>query len=413
MLAAHPWAAVALLMLVTILNNMDRFLPSILAEPMKRELGLSDTFLGVLNGIGFLVIYAVAGIPIARFADRGRFGAVISASLAGWSLMTALGGLVTSGWQLAATRAGVALGEAGSTPAAHAYISRNFPPEQRPGALALLTLGAPLGMMASLVVGGVVGELLGWRRTFMVMGGLGLILAPIVLIALGRGQPLPSRAADPATADLRSILRKPSVLALCAASGFIALGGYASGAFSPAFLIRAHGMSVGTVGLQLGLLNGGLGVLAMLAMSWLGGRLARRDPRWPLALLTLLALVAIPFGVAGYLFAEGTGAVLCIAISNLVGGAYLALTVACLHSLAPVTVRARISAVLLFCTAMMGGLGPLFAGMISDVLTPTYGVEALGRALLIVPASLVLAAACFIAAAANFRRDMVEERVTD
>lgn len=116
MLAAHPWAAVALLMVVTIFNNVDRFLPAILAEPMKRELKLSDTFLGVLNGLGFLVIYALACIPIARRADSGRFGAVISASLAGWSLMTLLGGMVVSAWQLAATRAGVALGEAGSTP---------------------------------------------------------------------------------------------------------------------------------------------------------------------------------------------------------------------------------------------------------------------------------------------------------
>jgi MFS family permease len=397
-------------MLVTILNNVDRFLPAILAEPMKRELGLSDTFLGVLNGFGFLAIYAVAGIPIARLADRGRFGRVISASIAGWSLMTLLGGFVASGWQLAATRAGVALGEAGSSPAAHAYISRNFRPDRRPTALAVLSLGAPLGGMISMMAGGVAGELFGWRRTFMLMGCVGLALAPVVLVALGRGQP-PSRAAADAAApvELRSILRKPSVLALCAASGFIAMGGYAAGAFAPAFLIRAHGMSVATVGLQMGLFNGALGVAGMLGLGWLGGRLGRRDARWPLALLALVVLVSIPFAVAAYLFAAGTWAVLCVVLGNLASISYLALTVACLHRLAPVAARARISAVLLFGTAMLGGLGPFVVGLISDALTPTHGVQALGYALLIVPASLVLAAVCFLAAAVNFRRDMVVE----
>ncbi|CAN7607533.1 MFS transporter [Phenylobacterium sp. LjRoot219] len=396
-------------MVVMIFNNLDRFLPAILAEPMKRELGLSDTFLGVLNGVGFLVIYAVAGIPIAKLADRGRFGTVISASLAGWSLMTLLGGFVTTAWQLAATRAGVALGEAGSSPAAHAYISRNFRPERRASALAVLTLGAPLGGMAGMIAGGMVGELIGWRYTFMLMGAIGLVLAPIVLLAIGRGQPLPKREAEQETASLRGILRKPSVLALCAASGFISFGGYASGAFSPAFLMRVHGMSVGTVGLHLGLLNGALGMTTMLGVGWLGGRLVRLDPRWPLALLTVLTLFSVPFGIAAYLFAQGGAALLCVALSNLVSTAYLALTVACLHSLVPVAVRARSSAILLFWTAMMGGLGPLFAGMISDALTPTLGPEALGRALLIVPVGLVLAALSFLVAAVYIRRDMVED----
>ncbi|CAN7634635.1 MFS transporter [Phenylobacterium sp. LjRoot219] len=409
MLAAHPWAAVALLMVVTIFNNVDRFLPAILAEPMKRELGLSDTFLGVLNGLGFLVIYALACIPIARRADSGRFGAVISASLAGWSLMTLLGGMVVSAWQLAATRAGVALGEAGSTPASHAYISRNFPPEKRAGALAVLGLGAPIGVMASLIAGGVIGELLGWRSTFMLMGAIGLVLSAVVLIALGPGQALPTAAAGAEPADLSVILRKPSALALCAASGFIAVGGYASGAFSPAFLIRAQGMSVGAAGLQLGLLGGALGIIGMLTVSWLGARLARRDSRLPLALLTLLALGSSPFALYAYLFAEGRVALICVALGNLASTSYLALTVSCVHSLAPAGVRARLSAVLLFWMAILGGLGPLLTGMISDALTAQYGPGALGLALLIAPASLVLAAACFAIAMATFRQDVVEE----
>lgn len=409
-LVRHPWAAVALLMLVTIFNNVDRFLPAILAEPMKRELGLSDTFLGLINGLGFLIIYALAGIPIARLADRGRFGAVITAALAGWSFMTLLAGFVTSSWQLAVTRAGVAIGEAGSTPAAHAYISRHFPPQRRPTALAVLSLGAPLGVMASLVAGGLIGELLGWRRTFILMGAAGMLLAPLVLLVVGPGRPAdPAIGAAGGKGAMKPILAKPSVLAICAASGFVAIGGYASGAFSPAFLIRVHGMSVGQAGLQLGLLNGAIGMAGMLGVSWLGARLALRDSRWPLGLLILLTLISIPFAVAGYLFASGSAALVCVALGNFASASYLALAVSSLHSLAPPAVRAQLSAVLLFSMAVLGGLGPLIAGMISDALTPTLGALALGRALLIVPASLLLAAACFALAMVRFRRDLVPE----
>jgi hypothetical protein len=242
------------------------------------------------------------------------------------------------------------------------------------------------------------------------MGIVGLVFAPLVLLALGRGQPVPKRAAGTDAGDLSAQLRKPSVLALCAASGFIAFGGYASGAFSPAFLIRAHGMSVGSTGVQLGLLQGGTGVALMLTLGWLGGRLSRRDPRWPLALLAGTAAVSIPLAIWAFRFAEGPGTVVYIALGNLISTSYLALLVACLHGLVPVAVRARVSAVLLFCTAILGGLGPLFAGMISDALTGAYGPYALGRALvLITPASYAAAALCFIAASLTFRRDMDQE----
>src|SRR5262249_37944948 len=154
--AARRWAAVVLLTLVAILNYVDRFLPSVLAEPIKHDLALSDTAIGLINGFGFLVIYAVLGIPIARLADRGRQGVVIAACLGVWSAMTMLGGVALSGWQLALTRMGVAVGEAGSTPAAHAFIARSFPPARRAAPLAVLTLSAPLATMLALIAGGLV-----------------------------------------------------------------------------------------------------------------------------------------------------------------------------------------------------------------------------------------------------------------
>jgi predicted MFS family arabinose efflux permease len=407
-LSAQPWAIVGLLALVYALNNIDRHLPTILAEPMKRELHLTDTFLGFINGAGFLVVYAVAGIPIARLADRGRGGPVIASALGGWSLMTMLGGLVVFPWQLAITRMGVAVGEAGSTPAGHAYISRNFRPEQRAAAISVMSLGAPIGTMAALMGGGLLGQLLGWRIALLAVGLAGLMAAPLVLFAIGWGRVAPAAHAGSRSTAISVLLRKRSAIALCAGSALIAFGGYASSAFAPAFLMRVHGMSIASVGVQLGLVYGVTGMSGMLLMGWLSGRLSKRDARWPLFLLLILSLVSIPLGVTAYLFAPAEAAVLCIALGNLAATSYLGVVVANLHAVTPAALRAQASAVLLFITAVVGGFGPVAAGALSDHLTASFGRAALGPALMITPASYALAAIAFAIAATTFRRDLVE-----
>ena len=138
---------------------------------------------------------------IARIADRGAFGLVISACLTLWGAMTMLGGAVQSGFQLALTRVGVAVGEAGSTPAAHAYVARNFAPERRAAPLAVITLSIPLASAASLIGGGLLAQSLGWRTAFVVMGAISVVFAPLVLFVLGRRQAMPARAGRPRSAD--------------------------------------------------------------------------------------------------------------------------------------------------------------------------------------------------------------------
>ncbi|HEX2212446.1 MAG TPA: MFS transporter, partial [Mycobacterium sp.] len=210
--ARRAWTAVAVLALVGTLNYADRFLPAVLAEPIKNDLALSDTALGVINGFGFLAVYAVLGLVIARIADRGAFGLVVSTCLTLWGAMTMLGGAVQSGFQLALTRVGVAVGEAGSTPAAHAYVARNFVPERRAAPLAVITLSIPLASAASLLGGGLLAQSLGWRTAFVVMGAISVMVAPLVLVVLGRRQPMPTTpiGSDVHSAPVRDLLRKPS-----------------------------------------------------------------------------------------------------------------------------------------------------------------------------------------------------------
>jgi predicted MFS family arabinose efflux permease len=405
----RAWGAVLLLMLVGILNIVDRFLPSILVEPIKRDLLLSDTAVGLINGFGFLVIYAVLGIPIARVSDRGSYGVVISVCITVWSLMTGLAGFVQTGWQLALTRMGVATGEAGSSPAAHAFISRNFRPERRGAPLAVLTLSVPVASLVSLIAGGLLGEALGWRNTFILMGAIGLVLALAVALLLGTRQSAASGTAASASSfgPALQLLQKRSFVAILAASGCIGIGGYSLTTFGPAFLMRVHGMSMGDVGVQYGIATGGGGIVAVILTGIIADRMSTRDPRWILRVVAIMIALLLPFSYAALFVPNHWLAVPFLALATVIATAYLAPVVAAIQRLVPTELRATASAVLLFFTALSGGAGPLITGMISDALHPQLGAHALGRAMLVVPLAHTLAAILYLTATRGFRRDMV------
>ncbi len=408
----RAWAAVAVLALVGTLNYVDRFLPGVLAEPIKKDLALSDTAIGVINGFGFLIVYAAVGIAIARFADRGMFGAVIAGCLTLWGSMTMLGGAVQSGFQLALTRVGVAVGEAGSTPAAHAYVARNFIPEKRSAPLAVITMSIPLASAASLLGGGLLAESLGWRVAFVVMGGISVLLAPLVLWVVGVRQKLPAatpqeRSAMPNWWDL---LRKTSFLAMVGGTALVSAAGYSLTTFAPAFLMRTRGMSIGEVGVEYGLATGLLGVLGLIIVGRIADRLANRDPRWLLWIVVILIAILLPASVLAFVVVDRTVCVWLLALAYVIGTAYLAPSIAAIQRLVLPEQRATASAIFLFFNATLGAVGPFLTGVISDALTADLGPQALGRALLIlVPSMQLVAVGCYALAAHRYRRDIVEE----
>lgn len=407
----RAWAAVAVLALVGTLNYVDRFLPGVLAEPIKNDLALSDTAIGVINGFGFLIVYAVLGIVIARVADRGAFGAVIAGSLTLWGAMTVLGGAVQSGFQLALTRVGVAVGEAGSTPAAHAYVARNFPPERRSAPLAVITFAIPLASAASILGGGLLAENLGWRTAFVVMGAISVALAPLVLLVVGVRQTLPKPAVREQDTKINwwDLLRKPSFLAIIGGTACISAAGYSLTTFAPAFLMRTRGMSLGEVGLEYGLATGLTGVLGLLIVGRLADRLAARDPRWLLMIVVVLTVMLLPASVLAFVVDNRALCVWFLALSYVIGTAYLAPSIAAVQRLVLPEHRATASAVFLFFNAVFGAVGPFLTGVISDALTADLGAQALGRALLIlVPALQVVAMGCYFVAARRYRNDIIE-----
>ena len=336
--APRAWTAVALLAVVGTLNYADRFLPAVLAEPIKNDLALSDTAIGVINGFWFLAVYAVLGLVIARIADRGAFGLVISTCLTLWGAMTMLGGAVQSAFQLALTRVGVAVGEAGSTPAAHAYVARNFPPERRAAPLAVITMSIPLASAASLLGGGLLAQTLGWRTAFVVMGAISVVFAPLVLLVLGRRQSMPVAVAPAGdkvqAAKVLDLLKKPSFFAVVLGAAFISFAGYSLTTFAPAYLIRTREMSLGEVGVQYGLASGLTGILSLLIVGRVADRLSAKDPRWSLWLVAAMTAVMLPFSALAFLVESRTLCIWFISLSYVVGTAYMAPSIVAIQRLA-------------------------------------------------------------------------------
>ena len=183
---ADPYTryVMGLLFLVYVMSYVDRQLASVLLEDMKADLGATDGQMGLLTGVAFAITYAILGVPIARWADRGVRRSIIAMGLAVWSAMTALTGIGRSYSQVLLARFGVGAGEAAAGPPGHALLSDYFPLDQRGRALAIYSAGGSVGMMLGMWLGGMLGDLYGWRAAFVICGLPGLVLALVVRLTV-------------------------------------------------------------------------------------------------------------------------------------------------------------------------------------------------------------------------------------
>ena len=385
----NPKVMLFALLLVYILNFLDRQIVNILAEPIKRDLGLSDTQLGLLAGPAFAVFYAVLGIPIARYADNARTNRVwlISLCLAVWSAMTAVCGVAQNFLQLALARIGVGVGEAGCTPAAHSLIADSVPPEKRSSAIAFFGLGIPIGGLLGLIIGGVVNDQYGWRAALMLVGAPGILLA-FVLPLLIRD---PRRCADSAhfkkvsssakTAltvkdAAREIFASKAYLYVFIAASFTAFLSYGKGLWTISFFIRSHGLSTTEAGLAMAVALGMSGI----AGTWLGGKMAdvygKRDKRHILTLPAIGMAVAAPILFAGYYAEDWRIAVALLIVPTMLNAAYYGPAYGCVQGLVRPEARAIAASLVVFGQNLIGlGMGPLLFGVLSDWLQPIAGGE--------------------------------------
>ena len=390
--ARYPRYALALLLVVYIVNFIDRSILAILLEDVRAEFDLSDTQLGFLSGIAFALFYAVMGIPIARWADRGTRKTIISIAVFTWSLMTAFTGFAQNFAMLLAARIGVGVGEAGCSPPAHSLISDYFPLERRATMLSIYSLGIPIGAGIGYLAGGWLTQWFDWRTAFIVVGLPGVVLALIVQLTLKE----PTRGAydeasiapsqgEPLGKVLRFMFSMASFRHMAIGAALHAFYGYGAQAFIAAFFIRSHHLSTGEIGSWLAAIGFTGGVIGVYLGGYLGDRLSGRDRRWYMWVPAIATVMSIPFAFGVYLWPEGRMALLLLFPANLLGGLYLGPTFAMTQTLVPAHMRAMASAILLFIINIIGlGLGPQFVGMVSDWLAPTYGTESLRYALLIV-----------------------------
>ncbi|WP_395629026.1 spinster family MFS transporter [Sphingorhabdus sp.] len=385
----NPKIMLFALLLVYILNFLDRQIINILAEPIKGELGLSDTQLGLLAGPAFAVFYAVLGIPIARYADNAKTNRVwlISVCLAVWSAMTALCGVAQNFVQLALARIGVGVGEAGCTPAAHSLIADSVPAEKRSSAIAFFGLGIPIGGLLGLIIGGVVNDQYGWRMALMLVGMPGILLA-FVLPLLIRD---PRRCADSAhfnTADspvkaklsikdaVREVFASKAYLYVFIAASFTAFLSYGKGLWTISFFIRSHGLSTTEAGLAMAVALGISGIIG----TWLGGKMAdvfgKRDKRHILTMPAIGMAIAAPILFAGYWAEDWRIAVALLILPTILNSAYYGPAYGCVQGLVRPEARAIAASLVVFGQNLIGlGMGPLLFGVLSDWLQPMAGDE--------------------------------------
>jgi len=384
----YRWTVLVILTLVYTFNFIDRQILVILQEPIKLELGLSDAQLGLLTGFSFALVYVTAGIPIAWLADRSNRRNIVAASLAFWSAMTALSGLVQNFGQLLAARLGVGIGEAGGSPPSHSMISDYFPPQNRGTALSFYSMGIYVGILFGYAAGGWIAENFGWRTAFFLVGIPGIAYALLVLWVVkeprrGRWDEggTPPKSSFKQTWDC--LRQRPTFWWISIGCAFSAFISYGNGNFMPSFLIRSHGMSLTEVGLALGLIAGISGAIGTFLGGFLADKLGVRDARWYLWIPMLGGLGSL---LPAYYTLLGDNKTLIIAAmvpSQILSTLYLGPCIATCHNLVSPGMRAMASAILFFVLNMIGlGLGPLTVGLLSDTFAAPFGEENLRYAML-------------------------------
>jgi len=377
--------ALAVLLGVGTFNIIDRTVVNLLLVPIGKDLQLSDTQLGLFAGTAFGIFYALAQIPIARFADRNPRGRIISMALAFWSAMTLLQSWATGFLTLALTRAGVAIGEAGSGPASMSMMTDLFPQDRRTRAFAILAAQAPIGAAIGALVAGFAREALGWRGALMLVGVPGLVFAVIVWRTLreptrGYFQTGPAEPSADMRQTLRFLLGLPAFRhTLIAYTILVTVAGAQS--FDPVYLERVFGFAPKEVGSLLGA-AGLLTIVGYYLGGWLCDRMTMRDAAWALRLPVIFLTFNLAIGIAYYQASSRTMVItLALMVPFLPG--ILPIVLATVQNLSPATMRARAAAILLTVSTLVGiGCGAPIAGALSDALTPTYGHEAIRWSLL-------------------------------
>jgi MFS family permease len=399
-----------------VLNIADRLILSILLEDIKHAFTLSDTQIGLITGLAFTVLYVTFGIPIAWLADRTNRRTIIAASIAVWSLMTALCGTATGFWTLFLARMGVGIGESGSGPAANSLLTDYFRKEELGRAMGFYFLGPTIGTASGLMVGGYLAHLVGWRMAFMLLGVPGMLFALFVFLTIR--EPREGRPPPPPTTSFMQGLKvwRAGIAALIANRLYVAATlafacmiviGYGFATWLAAIMLRNFAISTADVGFYLGLAFLLGGIPGPIMGGYCTDFLVRRDPRWRAWLPALATLACLPLFLACLLSTSFWSFLGLFSCGYLVFLVAQAPTVSLIQLSVRPDERAMAMAVAMLFNNLIGqALGGFLIGLASTGLAATMGSNALGMAVIGVSAAFGLPAVLLYLAAAQSIRPL-------
>lgn len=397
----------------------DRTVMSLLLEPIKRDLGASDTQMSLLTGAAFVLFYSLLGIPVARWSDRGNRRDILSLGIAVWSAMTLCCGIATNFWQIAAARAGVGMGEAAGTPTSLSMIADYYKREVRPQMVALFNLAAPVGSIAITPLLGLIADQHGWRTAFIVLGVPGILIALIVKFTVkepvrGATDAKGSKPLEQATfrGALSAMRKSPPFLLILLGTALSGMGVGTVSAWGVAVAMRAFGVTATEVALTYSPLNAVAGIIGTLSGGFLTSMVVKRtrDQRWMLLLPAFAQFLMIP---GGALFAFGATWPLMI-LGGVIGGFTVSFRtsphLALMMDLMPANCRGMAVSASVVASSVVGFAGgPLIVGLISDSLAPSLGsLGALRTGLIFAPITMALACIPFFMAVRYFDKDGVK-----
>jgi MFS family permease len=414
----YQWYVVGVLVLGYVFNVIDRGVLGVLVQPIKAELKISDTAMGLLSGLAFAFCYAVMGVPIARLADRWSRVSVLSLAIAVWSIATASCGAAINYVTLLISRSMTAVGEAGGSPPSHSLISDYFGSSTRATALAVYAMSVPVGTAIGNYASGHFNDWFGWRKAFVLVGLPGLVVALIVFLTIKeppRGYSdgparKPRPQAPPFFEVFRFLLTRKSFMHMSVATAAHSVMWYAGSNWNPAFFMRSHNMTTSQAGSYLAIfaLVGAIG-------SFLGGFLSDRistkagDMRWYMWVPGIACLTMVPLQFAAYLSPDMSYVVPSFTLMVVLASMFFGPSFAVAQSIATVRMRAVSASVLLFIQSIIGlSIGPFLVGVFSDLLAPRAGISSLRYAMVIVGVANIWAAFHYMMGGRYYRADLAE-----
>jgi MFS family permease len=391
-----------MVMLVYVVNYIDRTILNIILPEIKHEFALTDFQSGILSGTSFAITYATLGMPLAWLADRVSRRNIIAFSMALFSAATVGCAYAANALQLVVARFFTGVGEAGTGPSIQSVISDLYQPKERAAALSFYSAGLNIGLLIAFFAGGQIEQYFGWRAAFLAAGIPGLALFILFMFTV----PEPKRGHVEQLADAqrapgllqtaRVLWSNPTFRWMSVGCGLSAFGGYAGITFTPLFLTVSHGMAPGPRGLALALLTGIAGGLGTYLSGVMADRFSRKNLRWNLYVPILFVVISVPFMPLFYLSPSLSVALAAAIIPTAAGAAYVSPAYAVTLMLVPLRMRAQAAAILLFILNIIGyGMGPAAVGELSDLLRPSLGNDSIRWAMLATAITWILSGFCY------------------